>query len=312
MMEDKVRDNYDRPIISLRISITNRCNVDCIYCHHDGMLESSDEMTPDEICQVCRIAKSLGVEKIRLSGGEPLVRRDIVEIVEKVNTLGFKDLSITTNGIYLEKYAQALKDAGLDRVNVSLDTLDPQIYKMITGADLLEKAKNGILKASEVGIYPVKINMVVMNDINTEELWDMFEFCKSNDLILQLIEIIDSDSCEDKDFNSKYHFELSEFEEKLASLADSIKVREFMQNRRKYFIDGGEIEVVHPVENSDFCSNCSRLRVTPEGKLKPCLLRNDNLVDLIQFIRDGCSEEQIKERFLQAIAKREPYYKDEE
>ena len=154
--------------------------------------------------------------------------------------------------------------------------------------------------------------MVVMNDINTEELWDMFEFCKSNDLILQLIEIIDSDSCEDKDFNSKYHFELSEFEEKLASLADGIKVREFMQNRRKYFIDGGEIEVVHPVENSDFCSNCSRLRVTPEGKLKPCLLRNDNLVDLIQFIRDGCSEEQIKERFLQAIANREPYYKDEE
>ena len=255
MMEDKVRDNYNRPIISLRISITNRCNVDCIYCHHDGMLESSDEMTPDEIYQVCRIAKSLGVEKIRLSGGEPLVRRDIIEIVEKINTLGFKDLSITTNGIYLEKYAQALKDAGLDRVNVSLDTLDPQIYKMITGADLLEKAKNGILKASEVGIYPVKINMVVMNDINTEELWDMFEFCKGNDLILQLIEIIDSDSCEDKDFNSKYHFELSEFEEKLASLADGIKVREFMQNRRKYFIDGGEIEVVHPVENSDFCSN---------------------------------------------------------
>ena len=196
MMEDKVRDNYNRPIISLRISITNRCNVDCIYCHHDGMLESSDEMTPDEIYQVCRIAKSLGVEKIRLSGGEPLVRRDIVEIVEKINTLSFKDLSITTNGIYLEKYAQALKDAGLDRVNVSLDTLDPEIYKMITGADLLERAKNGILKAREVGIYPVKINMVVMNDINTEELWDMFEFCKGNDLILQLIEIIDSDSCE--------------------------------------------------------------------------------------------------------------------
>ena len=143
MMEDKVRDNYNRPIISLRISITNRCNVDCIYCHHDGMLESSDEMTPDEIYQVCRIAKSLGVEKIRLSGGEPLVRRDIVEIVEKINTLGFKDLSITTNGIYLEKYAQALKDAGLDRVNVSLDTLDPEIYKMITGADLCQDKHGG-------------------------------------------------------------------------------------------------------------------------------------------------------------------------
>ena len=311
-MKDKVRDDYERPIISLRISITNRCNVNCIYCHHDGMLDSSSEMTPDEIYEICRIAKKLGVEKIRLSGGEPLVRPDIVEIVEKINSLDFKDISITTNGIFLDKFAQDLVDAGLDRINVSLDTLNEETYKMIVGKNVLQRVKDGIVESCAVGLYPVKINMVVMNDINTEELWDMFEFCKGNDLILQLIEIIDSDSCEDKDFNSKYHFELSEFEEKLASLADSIKVREFMQNRRKYFIDGGEIEVVHPVENSDFCSNCSRLRVTPEGKLKPCLLRNDNLVDLIQFIRDGCSEEQIKERFLQAIAKREPYYKDEE
>ncbi len=309
-MENKVRDNYDRPILSLRISITNRCNVDCIYCHHDGMLSSSSEMTPDEIYEVCKIAKSLGVEKIRLSGGEPLIRRDIVEIVEKINTLGFRDLSITTNGLYLDKYAQDLKNAGLDRVNVSLDTLDSKVYKMITGADLLDKAISGILKSKEVGIYPVKINMVVMKDINTDELLDMFEFCKENDLILQLIEIIDSDNCEDKEFNSEYHFELTDFEEYLASIADSIKVRKYMQNRRKYFIDGGEIEVVHPVENTDFCSNCSRLRVTPEGKLKPCLLRNDNLVDLVQYIRDGSSEEELKDRFMKAIANREPFYKD--
>ena len=109
-MKDKVRDDYERPIISLRISITNRCNVNCIYCHHDGMLDSSSEMTPDEIYEICRIAKKLGVEKIRLSGGEPLVRPDIVEIVEKINSLDFKDISITTNGIFLEKFAQDLVD----------------------------------------------------------------------------------------------------------------------------------------------------------------------------------------------------------
>ena len=112
-MKDKVRDDYERPIISLRISITNRCNVDCIYCHHDGMLESSSEMTPDEIYEICRIAKKLGVEKIRLSGGEPLIRPDIVEIVEKINSLDFKDISMTTNGVLLEKYADATVVGGM-------------------------------------------------------------------------------------------------------------------------------------------------------------------------------------------------------
>ena len=148
-MKDKVRDDYERPIISLRISITNRCNVDCIYCHHDGMLESSSEMTPDEIYEICRIAKKLGVEKIRLSGGEPLVRPDIVEIVEKINSLDFKDISITTNGIFLEKFAQDLVDAGLDRVNVSLDTLDEETYQMIVGKNVLQRVKDGIVKSCE-------------------------------------------------------------------------------------------------------------------------------------------------------------------
>ena len=189
-MKDKVRDDYERPIISLRISITNRCNVDCIYCHHDGMLESSSEMTPDEIYEICRIAKKLGVEKIRLSGGEPLVRPDIVEIVEKINSLDFKDISITTNGIFLEKYAQGLVDAGLDRVNVSLDTLDEETYQMIVGKNVLQRVKDGIVKSCEVGMYPVKINMVVMNNINNDEIMDMFEFTKENGVILQLIEII--------------------------------------------------------------------------------------------------------------------------
>ena len=310
-MKDKVRDDYERPIISLRISITNRCNVNCIYCHHDGMLDSSSEMTPDEIFEICRIAKKLGVEKIRLSGGEPLVRPDIVEIVEKVNSLDFKDISITTNGIFLDKYAQDLVDAGLDRVNVSLDTLDEETYQMIVGKNVLQRVKNGIVKSCEVGMYPVKINMVVMNNINNDEIMDMFEFTKEHGVILQLIEIIESESCDDNDFNSQYHYPLAEFEKYLAEIADDVRVRPFMQDRKKYFIDGGEIEVVHPVDNTNFCKNCTRLRITPEGKIKPCLLRNDNLVDLIEYIREGASDEELVDIFLKGIHNREPFYKEE-
>ena len=119
-----IHDKYNRPIISLRISITNRCNIKCLYCHHDGMLPSNEEMTPYEIIKIAEISKKLGVKKIRISGGEPLVRKDIIEIIEGINNIGFKDISITTNGNYLEKYAKDLKEAGLNRVNVSLDTLN--------------------------------------------------------------------------------------------------------------------------------------------------------------------------------------------
>lgn len=310
-MNGKVKDDYERPIISLRISITNRCNVNCIYCHHDGMLESSSEMTSDEIYEICRIAKKIGVEKIRLSGGEPLVRPDIVEIVQKVASLDFKDISITTNGIFLDKYAKDLKDAGLDRINVSLDTLNEETYKNIVGKNVLQRVKSGIIESCEVGLYPVKINMVIMNNINNDEIMDMFEFTKEHGVILQLIEIIESESCDDNDFNSMYHYPLADFEKYLAEIADEIKIREFMQDRKKYFIDGGEIEVVHPVDNTNFCKNCTRLRITPEGQIKPCLLRNDNLVPLVEYIRKGYSDEELIDIFLKGIHNREPYYKEE-
>ena len=285
MLENVVRDKYERPILSLRITLTNRCNVNCLYCHHDGMVKSSEEMTADELYTICKIAKKIGVRKIRLSGGEPLLKKDIVEIVEKIASLDFKDISMTTNGILLEKYAQDLKDAGLDRVNVSLDTLDRETFEFITKKDYLEDAKRGILKAVEVGLYPVKINMVIMKDINQNEIDDMFKFCKENDIVLQLIELIESENCEDDKFSADYHYNLDDIEKELADIADDVREREFMQGRKKYYIDGGEIEVVKPVDNAKFCAKCSRLRITPDGKIKPCLLRNDNLVELITHAR---------------------------
>ena len=307
MAEEFVKDRFSRPIISLRITLTNRCNVNCVYCHHDGMVSSSQEMTADELYTICKVAKSLGVKKIRLSGGEPLIRKDIVEVIEKIASLDFKDISMTTNGTYLEKYAQGLKDAGLDRVNVSLDTLNRETYEFITKKDYLESAKAGILKAVEVGLYPVKINMVIMKDINQNEIKDMFYFCKENNIVLQLIELIESENCDDDKFSADYHYKLDMIEERLADIADKVHERKFMQGRKKYYIDGGEIEVVKPVDNSTFCANCSRLRITPDGKIKPCLLRNDNLVELISHVRNGESEENLKEIFIDGINNREPF-----
>ena len=307
MLENVVRDKYKRPILSLRITLTNRCNVNCLYCHHDGMVRSKDEMTADELYTICKIAKKIGVRKIRLSGGEPLLKKDIVEIVEKIASLDFKDISMTTNGILLEKYAKDLKEAGLDRVNVSLDTLDRKTYEIITQKDYLNDAKKGILKAVEVGLYPVKINMVIMKDINQNEIQDMFKFCKDNDIVLQLIELIESENCDDDKFSEDYHYKLDDIENELADIADDVREREFMQGRKKYYIDGGEIEGVKPVDNATFCANCSRLRITPDGKIKPCLLRNDNLVELISHVRNGESEEKLEEIFINGINKREPF-----
>ena len=307
MLDGVVKDKYERPILSLRITITNRCNENCLYCHHDGMVTSKDEMTPDELYTICKIAKKIGVRKIRLSGGDPLIRKDIVEIVEKIASLDFKDISLTTNGVLLDQYAQDLKNAGLDRVNVSLDTLDKETYKKVTNLDYLDEAKAGILKAVEVGLYPVKINMVVMKDINVDEIKDMFEFCKENDIILQLIELIESENCDDDKFSAEYHYPLDSIEKRLADIADDVRERKFMQGRKKYYINDGEIEIVRPVDNSKFCASCSRLRITPDGKIKPCLLRNDNLVELISHVRAGESEEKLEEIFIKGINKREPY-----
>ncbi|WP_405303533.1 GTP 3',8-cyclase MoaA [Methanobrevibacter sp.] len=309
MTDEFVKDKYSRPIISLRITITNRCNENCIYCHHDGMVSSKDEMTPDEIYRICKIAKKIGVKKIRLSGGDPLVRKDIVEIVEKIASLDFKDISLTTNGVLLGKYAEGLKEAGLNRVNVSLDTLNRDTYKFVTKMDYLNKAKEGILKAVEVGLYPVKINMVIMKDINQDEVKDMFEFCRDNGMVLQLIELIESENCDDDKFNADYHYPLDSIEKRLADMASDVRERKFMQGRKKYYINGGEIEIVRPVDNSSFCANCSRLRITPDGKIKPCLLRNDNLVELISHVRNGESEEQLEKIFLDGINNREPFNK---
>lgn len=301
-------DSYQRPVLSLRISITNRCNINCFYCHHDGIIAQKYEMTPSEIERIARIAINLGIEKIRLSGGEPLIREDIIDIIKKISALGFKDVSLTTNGILLEKYSEKLKESGLNRANVSFDTLNPKTYRFITESNYLEQVKRGIKEAVKVGLYPVKVNMVVMRGLNHEEIWDMFQFCKESGAILQIIELLKTESCPDTDFFEDYHYDIGIIEGQLMEKATNVKTRSFMQDRKKYFLDDGEIEVVRPMDNTEFCKNCTRLRITPDGKLKPCLLRNDNLVDLIEPIRKGNTDEELIKLFQKAISNREPYY----
>jgi GTP 3',8-cyclase len=309
-IEEKVRDKFERPLISLRISITNRCNVKCFYCHHDGIVPQNYEMTSNEMQRIVKVAKEIGIEKIRLSGGEPLIRDDIVDIVTKISSVGFRDISLTTNGVLLGKYAEALYNAGLTRVNVSFDTLNPKTYKLITKRDYMELAKIGIERAVKAGLNPVKVNMVVMKGINDNEIWDMFQFCKDNGAILQLIELLKTENCQETEFFNEYHYDMGELEEELSKISNRVKTRKFMQDRKKYFVNGGEIEIVRPMDNTEFCKNCTRLRITPDGKIKPCLLRNDNLVDLIEPMRNGFSDEELKKVFLKAINNREPYFTD--
>ena len=309
-IEEKVKDKFERPLISLRISITNRCNVKCFYCHHDGIVPQNYEMTSKEMQRIVKVAKEIGIEKIRLSGGEPLIRDDIVDIVSKISSVGFRDISLTTNGVLLGKYAEQLYNAGLTRVNVSFDTLNPETYKQITKRDYMELAKKGIERAVKAGLNPVKVNMVVMKGINDSEIWHMFQFCKDTGAILQLIELLKTENCQESEFFDEYHYDMSELEDELTKISNRVKTRRFMQDRKKYFVNGGEIEIVRPMDNTEFCKNCTRLRITPDGKIKPCLLRNDNLLDLIEPMRMGFSDEKLKKVFLKAIGNREPYFTD--
>ncbi|ADP77946.1 GTP cyclohydrolase subunit MoaA [Methanothermus fervidus DSM 2088] len=300
-----IKDRFGRPIKSLRISVTRRCNLNCIYCHKEGTLPTNYEMSKEEIYRICKVAKEFDINKVKITGGEPLIRKDIVEIISALNSLNFKDISMTTNGVYLKNYAYKLKKAGLDRINVSLDSLKNHIYKSITGKDFLDKVKEGISKAIEAGLHPVKINMLILKDINENEVWDLFEFCKEHGAILQIIELVKID--DNSDYFEKYYKSLDSIEEEIRKKAEKVMERKFMHGRKKYFIDGSEIEIVRPMDNSVFCANCTRLRITPDAKIKPCLLRNDNLVDLKPALKCK-SNYMLKKLFIEAIHRRSPYF----
>jgi len=300
-------DNYERPVLNLRVSVTQKCDKHCPYCHREGETNPSTVMTVKEIVHIVRIAISLGISRVKLTGGEPLLRKEIVEIVRGINGLeGLTDLSMTTNGTYMKGLAKDLKAAGLCRVNVSLPTLDPNVYNNLMGGDL-QDAIEGVKAAVEAGLHPVKLNMLVLKNVNDGEIEKMIQFAAQTGTILQLIELEPINLS--KTYYERYHLGLDEIEQKLKKLASETRIRKYMQKRRVYVLPKVKVEVIRPIENTEFCANCTRIRVTSDGKLKPCLMRKDNLVDILTPLRNGADDKKLTETFIEAVKKREPYYR---
>jgi len=252
-------------------------------------------MSLDEIKEILRVADKFGIRHVKFTGGEPLLRRDLTDIISSVP--GSMESSLTTNGVLLRGIAADLRRAGLKRVNVSLDSLNRETYKRITGSDRLEDVLLGIDAALESGLRPIKLNMVVLSGINESEVEDFLAFVRGKrDLILQLIELMNFSGCTD-------HGDIAVLEKDLEKRSKTIMTRR-MHHRKKYCLDGAEVEVVRPLHNTEFCAYCNRLRVTSDGKLKPCLLRADNHIDI-----RGKRGEELENLFRQAVEKREPFFK---
>ncbi len=302
-----IYDNCGRPVLNLRISITQKCDKHCPYCHREGENNPSTVMSVEEIVRIAKIAINFDIARIKITGGEPLLRKEILKIVRNITELeGLIDLSMTTNGTHLKKLAKDLKTAGLSRVNVSLPTLDPEVYHSLMGGDM-QDALDGVRAAVEAGLYPVKLNMLVLKNVNDGEVDKMIRYSDQSGTILQLIELEQINLS--KAYYERYHLDLAKIEQKLSKLAVETKIRKYMQNRRVYTLPRGKVEVIRPTENTEFCANCTRIRVTSDGKIKPCLMRKDNLVDLLTPLRNGATDERLTELFLEAVKKREPYYK---
>ncbi len=290
-------DGYGRPIRHLRISVTSRCNLECVYCHREGENPTGREMDVEEIATICKAFYDLGVEKVKITGGEPLLRKDIVEIVQEMPK--FKEISLVTNGVYLSKFAWDLREAGLNRVNVSLDTLKEERHEIITGRRVLKRVVEGIHSAFEAGLTPIKLNMVVLKGVNDDEIDDILEFSSEFNknginVILQLIEVVNMPD---------YYFDLSEVEAKFSRIAERVIVRG-LHGRRQYVFGNRAVEFVRPF-HGEFCMHCTRIRVTSDGKIKPCLLRNDNLIEL-----RGLSYGEMLKAIKRAVALREPFFKN--
>jgi len=279
----------------------------------EGIKSSSPEsMTADEIQRTVRILSRFGVDAVKLTGGEPMLRRDIIEIVRKLRALDLREISMTTNGTLLSKLAEQLHDAGLSRVNVSLHSLRRDRFRFIVGVDGYDEARSAVSAAIQAKLLPVKLNMTLLKNVNDDEIDEMIDFAHSTggngEVVLQLIELVVTDPM----FYSKYHCDLAPIEERLKTQAIAV-YRRGLHNRPRYVLPNGvTVEVVRPMHNSEFCMKNNRIRITYDGKFKPCLLRDDNHVDFLTRMRAGASDEEIAEIFKRAVQVREPFFKSQE
>ncbi len=309
-MEMVLVDRFGRPVTSIRISVTKRCNLNCFFCHREGIKGEEDTFYPEDFENLFKVAKELGIKKVKFTGGEPLERDDLEDIIKRAKNY-FEDVSLTTNGTKLKGRAKDLYLAGLNRINISLQSLKPEIYRRITGRDMLKNVLEGIEDARNTPLNPIKINYVIMKGLNDSEFLDMINFVKNSNMILQVIELEVPREGENSPWYQKYHVTLDEIEKYLRSLSPEIR-RNPLHNREVFTVKNDGIsytvELVKPMHNTEFCMNCTRIRFTYDGKLKPCIFRNDNLVDVEESIKNGDLAE-LKNLFLKAIENREPYWR---
>ena len=287
---NKLIDNFGREISYLRVSITDRCNYRCIYCQSEKEFEfipHQEILRFEEIVEIVQEAVNLGVTKVRITGGEPLVREGIVDFIRhlrKINKL--EDISLTTNGFFLPEYAEKLKDAGLNRVNISLDSLQEEKYKKITRGGSLEKALKGIDSALKAGLLPIKINTVLIRGINDDEVEDFVRLTLERPLNIRFIEFMPSGEEVINEFENKF-ISVQEIKEKLIKkyLLNPIKINTANGPAKYYQIKGGQGTIGFITALSQhFCKTCNRIRLTSEGKLRPCLFSNKE-IDIKEAIR---------------------------
>ncbi|MED4206116.1 GTP 3',8-cyclase MoaA [Neobacillus mesonae] len=314
-----IKDKLNRPLRDLRISVIDRCNFRCQYCMPADQFGPDFEFLPrsalltyEEIERVAKLFVQLGVEKIRLTGGEPLLRRDLPTLVEKLSNIdGLADLALTTNGVLLPKLAQSLKDAGLKRVNVSLDSLDDELFGKINGRGVgTGPVLEGIEAAKQAGLG-VKLNMVVKRGLNDSEIIPMAEFCKNNGLELRYIEYMDVGSTNgwkmDDVVTKKqiYHLLKDHFELEPVDPAYYGEVAKLYRYKDKD-VNVGFITSV----SESFCSSCTRARLSANGQIFTCLF-NGNGHDIRNFMRNGATDEQLAERITAIWNGRNDRYSDE-
>jgi len=329
---DCLSDSFHRPISYLRVSVTDRCNLRCVYCvPPQGVqhISSHQILRYEEIIRIVQAAQKLGITKIRVTGGEPLVRSGMVDFIRMLAAVdGIQDIAITTNGILLSKYAKELREAGLKRVNVSLDTLRPDRFRHITRGGRLKDVLDGLEAAHEAGLTPIKINVVAMQGFNQDEVQDFGRLTQDREWHVRFIELMpmgqgsqgrlddlealaDTPRCVSPDFQvllKEGHIQdgflsIAQVRQLLEPLGD-LAPSEVMGNgpARYYRLPGakGTLGFISPVSEY-FCSNCNRLRLTADGRLRPCLLAEHEL-DLRTTLRRGASQDQIQTLIREAIA----------
>ncbi len=307
-----MRDAFGREVSDLRLSLTQRCNLRCVFCHMEGQPVAREELAPSEIEAVVRAGTRVGIDRVKLTGGEPTLRRDLLEIVARLRP-HVREISMTTNGLLLADLAAPLRAAGLDRVNVSLPSLDPATYERLTGVDGMARTVAGIRAAAEAGLAPIKLNVVALEGSTAEagSVDRLLDFAQDVGAWVQVIEFENVSGRVDPRVYRALHSELGRLTEEAASRAFRTE-RNRLHDRPRYTFDSRgrpvTVEVVQPVENPAFCAACHRLRLTSDGRLKGCLMTNAGIVDLRPLLAAGAEEPALVRAFETAIARRRPFF----